>query len=206
MADDEGAAYWESVYGQPIHVYSNARSGPQGELEEMDDDEYAAYVRRKMWEKTHQGLLEERARKEEQKKQKESKQEEARKLTREMEESLRRGDERRKRKSWKVRYEEYAQAWSTWDGGLESMSWPVSGGQRKDINSDNVRDFFVNGLDPVEIGETAFFAKLKEERVRWHPDKVQQKLGDKFDESVSRDVTAVFQIVDKLWSDTRPKK
>ncbi|CAI4217990.1 unnamed protein product [Parascedosporium putredinis] len=51
MADDEGAAYWEGVYGQPIHVYSNERDGPQGELERMTDDEYAAYVRQKMWEK-----------------------------------------------------------------------------------------------------------------------------------------------------------
>ncbi|KAI0128868.1 hypothetical protein BJ170DRAFT_349788 [Xylariales sp. AK1849] len=205
MADDEGASYWEGVYGQPIHVYSNAKPGPKGELEQMDDDQYAAYVRQKMWEKTHQGLLEERARKEEQKKQTESKEQEARRLTKEMEESLRRGEERRKRKSWKIKFEDYAKAWAGWTGDLEGMSWPVASGRREGISSDTVRDFFVSGLDPIEIGEKDFLAKLKDERVRWHPDKIQQKLGTKFDESVSRDVTAVFQIVDKLWADSRGK-
>ncbi|KAK9781888.1 hypothetical protein SCAR479_01759 [Seiridium cardinale] len=205
MADDEGASYWEGVYGQPIHLYSNQRSGPQGELEQMDDDEYAAYVRQKMWEKTHQGLLEERAKREEQRQQKDTKETEARRLTKEMEESIRRGDERRKRKGWQTRWDAYVQAWTAWDSGVESMSWPVAGGNRADINSENVRDFFIHGLDPLEIGEKEFLAKLKEERVRWHPDKIQQKLGGKFDDSVRRDATAVFQIIDKLWSDSRSK-
>ncbi|KAH6654021.1 hypothetical protein BKA67DRAFT_563975 [Truncatella angustata] len=203
MADDEGAAYWEGVYGQPVHLYSNQRSGPQGELEQMDDDEYAAYVRQKMWEKTHQGLLEERARRQEQERQKEDKQKEAHKLTKEMEDSLRRGDERRKRKGWRSRWDAYLQAWSEWDGHVETMSWPVAGGSRADISSENVRDFLINGLDPLAIGEKEFLAKLKEERVRWHPDKIQQRLGARFDDSVRQDVTAVFQIIDKLWSDTR---
>lgn len=205
MADDEGAAYWEGVYGQPIHVYSNAKPGREGELEQMDDDEYAQYVRRRMWEKTHQGLLEERARREKKKEEAESKQQEAKRLTKEMEESLRRGEERRKRKTWKVKFEDYAKAWSEWDGESEGLSWPVASGRRGDISSENVRDFFVNGIDPLEVGEMGFLAKVREERVRWHPDKIQQKLGDKFDESIRRDVTAVFQIIDKLWSDSKPK-
>ena len=61
------------------------------------------------------------------------------------------------------------------------------------------------GIDAGEAGEAEFLARLKEERVRWHPDKIQQKLGGRVDEAVMRDVTAVFQIVDKLWSDTRSK-
>ncbi|KAK8126723.1 uncharacterized protein PG998_002482 [Apiospora kogelbergensis] len=219
MADDEGAAYWEGVYGQPIHVYANARqqaSQRGGELEQMTDDEYAAYVRQKMWEKTHQGLLEERARREEAKKAKDDKEAEARRLTRQMEESLRRGEERKRRRSWRDKYEEYAAAWADWDGTLEGMSWPVAssssssstgagGGERVEITPETVRDFFVNGLDPVEIGESVFLARLKEERFRWHPDKIQQRLGPGFDETVRRDVTAVFQIIDKLWSDVRAK-
>ncbi|KAK7923289.1 hypothetical protein PG985_007360 [Apiospora marii] len=215
MADDEGAAYWEGVYGQPIHVYANARNtgggGEGGELEQMTDDEYAAYVRQKMWEKTHQGLLEERARREEAKRAKDDKEAEARRLTRQMEESLRRGEERRRRRTWRDKYEEYAAAWADWDGTLEGMSWPVArssgdnSGDRAEISSETVRDFFVNGLDPIEIGESVFLAKLKEERVRWHPDKIQQRLGPGFDEAVRRDVTAVFQIIDKLWSDIRAK-
>ncbi|OTA60401.1 hypothetical protein K449DRAFT_332339 [Hypoxylon sp. EC38] len=206
MADDEGAAYWENVYGQPIHVYSQEKPGPDGELERMDDDEYAAFVRQKMWEKTHQGLLEERARREERRKRKEREEEEARRLTRDMERSLRRGEERRRRKSWRERFEEYVKAWCEWDGELEGMAWPVRSGRREDVDADAVRDFFIMGIDPEEVGESEFLVKLKEERVRWHPDKIQQKLGGKVDQAVMRDVTAVFQIVDKLWSDTRSKR
>jgi hypothetical protein len=206
MADDEGAAYWEGVYGQPIHVYSQARTGPEGELERMDDDEYAAYVRQKMWEKTHQGLLEERARREERRKQRERNADEAVRLTKEMESSLRRGEERRAKRGWRERWEAYIKAWDLWDGTLEGMAWPLRSRRREDVAPDTVRDFYVMGIDPVEVGETEFLAKLKEERVRWHPDKIQQRLGGKVDEAVMRDVTAVFQIVDKLWSDTRSKQ
>ncbi|KAK8088044.1 hypothetical protein PG997_003005 [Apiospora hydei] len=201
MADDEGAAYWEGVYGQPIHVYANARPSAEGggELEQMTDDEYAAYVRQKMWEKTHQGLLEERARREEAKRAKDDKEAEARRLTRQMEESLRRGEERRRRRSWREKYEDWPVARSS------SSSSSSSDGSRAEISPETVRDFFVNGLDPIEIGESVFLAKLKEERFRWHPDKIQQRLGAGFDENVRRDVTAVFQIIDKLWSDIRAK-
>ncbi|XXG96587.1 hypothetical protein Hte_002875 [Hypoxylon texense] len=219
MADDEGAAYWENVYGQPIHIYPQTRpsgtanAADAGEeekeaacLERMDDNEYAAFVRQKMWEKTHQGLLEERARREARRKKRDEEQAEAARLTREMERSLRRGEARRRRKGWKERFDEYVQAWGAWDGAPEGMAWPVRSGRREDVDAAAVKDFFVLGIDAEDIGEAEFLAKLKEERVRWHPDKIQQKLGGKVDEAIMRDVTAVFQIVDKLWSDTRAKK
>ncbi|KAI1426970.1 hypothetical protein F5Y12DRAFT_223521 [Xylaria sp. FL1777] len=209
MADDEGAAYWEGVYGQPIHVYSQERAGEpggEGELERMDDDEYAAYVRQKMWEKTHQGLLEERARREERRRQKERDAEETARLTREMEASLRRGEERRARRGWREGWDTYIRAWEVWDGTLGGMAWPVRSGRRQDIEGGAVREFYVMGIDPVEVGEVEFLARLKDERVRWHPDKIQQRLGGRVDEAVMRDVTAVFQIVDKLWTDTRSKQ
>ncbi|KAI1433382.1 hypothetical protein GGR50DRAFT_503948 [Xylaria sp. CBS 124048] len=206
MADDEGAAYWEGVYGQPIHVYSQERAGPEGELERMNDEEYAAYVRQKMWEKTHQGLLEERARREEMRRQKDRDAEEAARLTKEMERSLRKGEERRMKKSWRERWNTYTGAWDAWDGSLEGITWPVRSGRREDIDAAAIREFYVMAIDPVEVGEVTFLAKLKDERVRWHPDKIQQRLGGKVDDAVMRQVTAVFQVVDKLWTDTRSKR
>lgn len=206
MADDEGASYWESVYGQPIHVYSNEKVGQAGELEQMTDEEYAAYVRQKMWEKTHAGLLEERAKREEQRKQKKEEERKERKLHEEMEQSLRRGEERRQRKRWIEQWEEYTRAWAEWDGTPERLPWPVDGRQQKDINESDVRFFFVHGLDVKDAGEKSFAAKLKDERVRWHPDKVQQKLRGTVDGEIMKDVTAVFQIIDKLWTDLRPKE
>ncbi|KAK5989059.1 hypothetical protein PT974_10557 [Cladobotryum mycophilum] len=206
MADDEGASYWESVYGQPVHVYSSEKVGPSGELEQMTEEEYATYVRRKMWEKTHAGLLEERERREKERKKKKDEERQNRKLHEDMERSLRRGEERRRRRRWVDGWEAYTQAWAAWDGTLESMSWPMEGGQRKDINEKDVRDFFIFGLDLENIGEKEFAARLKDERVRWHPDKIQQKLGGQVDGEVIKDVTAVFQIVDMLWNDMRSEK
>ncbi|KOS19566.1 hypothetical protein ESCO_001213 [Escovopsis weberi] len=229
MADDEGAAYWEAVYGQPVHVYAAGRVGPAGELEQMTEDEYAAYVRARMWEKTHAGLLEEKARREERRRRRDEEQRRDRRLREEMERSLRRGEERRRRRAWAARWDRYAQAWAAWDGTPEGIAWPVeegdgggggnddnqtkgsngggeSAGHRPaDIREEDVRRFYVLGLDLERIGEKEFAARLRDERVRWHPDKMQQRLGGRRtdDEQLIRDVTAVFQIIDKLWGETR---
>lgn len=206
MADDEGAAYWEGVYGQPIHVYSDEKVGPAGDLEKMTDEEYAAYVRQKMWEKTNAGLLEERARREEERKRKKEEDRQNRKLREEMDRSLRRSEERRRRRRWADGWDTYTRAWSAWDGTLDKIAWPVLSGQRKDVNEEAVRDFLMYGLGLEDIGEKEFAAKLKEERVRWHPDKIQQRLGGQSDGDVIKDVTAIFQIVDRLWGQTTKKK
>lgn len=205
MADDEGASYWEGVYGQPVHVYANERVGPTGELEQMTDDQYAAYVRQRMWEKTHAGLLEERAKREEARKRKEKEERHSRKLHEEMERSLRRGEERRQRRVWTHRWDEYTQAWGAWDGTPKTLAWPVESGLGDDVDEDAVRAFFVQGLALDDIGEEAFASRLKDERVRWHPDKMQQRLGGQVDDEIMRRVTAIFQTIDRLWADTRPK-
>ncbi|KAK3313836.1 hypothetical protein B0H66DRAFT_643313 [Apodospora peruviana] len=211
MADDEGAAYWEGVYGQPIHVYSAEKPTAGGKLERMTDDEYAAHVRQKMWEKTHAGLLEERARRQRQAEEDNRKTEEGRQIAAEMERSLRRGEQRRKRRVWKELWDDYVKAWAGWEGETMDIPWPVSvgdgveasGEERGKVMAEMVKAFFVNGLRLEEISEKEFAARLKEERVRWHPDKMQQRLGGKVEEGVMRDVTAIFQAIDALWNDTR---
>lgn len=44
---------------------------------------------------------------------------------------------------------------------------------------------------------------LKAERVRWHPDKVQQRFGGTVDEGTMKVVTGVFQVVDSLVEEER---
>ncbi|KAG5997497.1 hypothetical protein E4U54_002357 [Claviceps lovelessii] len=219
MADDEGASYWESVYGQPIHVYSNEKVGATGELEQMTEEEYAAHVRQRMWEKTHAGLLEERAKQDERRKQKQEEEARARKLRREMDQSLRRGEERRQRRRRRAQWDEYCRAWTAWNGTIETLAWPVAAtdggpgpalglgrpGGGHGVREEDVRSFYVHGLDVERVGEGEFVSKLKEERVRWHPDKMQQRLGGSVDGEVMRDVTAVFQIIDKLWTEVRAR-
>ncbi|KAL1835604.1 hypothetical protein VTJ49DRAFT_6341 [Mycothermus thermophilus] len=221
MADDEGAAYWEAVYGQPIHIYAPPGSGPSGgggELERMTDDEYAAYVRQKMWEKTHAGLLEARARREREREEAARRAEEEARVAREMERALRRGEERRRKRAMRDGWERYRTRWAEWeermknggggdgvDADGDGIPWPDGVGEVRgaEIQRDKVRAFFVNGIGLEELGEKEFAARLKEERVRWHPDKMLQRLGGKVDEAVMRDVTAIFQVVDALWNDTR---
>ncbi|KAK3302153.1 uncharacterized protein B0T15DRAFT_542111 [Chaetomium strumarium] len=217
LADDEGAAYWESVYGQPIHIYPAPGAGDGsaggGMLERMTDDEYAAYVRQKMWEKTHAGLLEARARREKKREEERRQLEERERVAREIERSLRFGEERRKKRAWKERWRGYLERWQAWEegegkeAGVEGIPWPdgaeSGGGSEGSVSGEAVRAFFVKGIGLEELGEKEFAAALKEERVRWHPDKMQQRLGGKVDEKTMRNVTAIFQIVDALWNETR---
>lgn len=215
MADDEGAAYWEGIYGQPIHIYpQEAPNRETGELERMTDEEYAAHVRQRMWEKTHAGLMEEKAKRAKRREERarrdrevEARAEEEQRIQREVERSLRRGEERRKKREWTERFLDYGTKWEGWDGGADTLPWPTKSGRRKDVDDEEVRAFFVRGLDLETLGEREFAVKLKEQRVRWHPDKVQQKLGgrEKADEGVMRDVTVVFQVIDTLYDDIRPK-
>jgi hypothetical protein len=44
---------------------------------------------------------------------------------------------------------------------------------------------------------------LKVERVRWHPDKMQQRFGQHIDSDAMKSVTAVFQVIDRLWTERR---
>ena len=202
MADDEGAAYWEGVYGQPIHIYPPDRLNPHGELERMTDEEYAAHVRQKMWEKTHAGLLEEREKRKRQAEERARKDDENRRIQIELERSLKRGEQRRKKRVWRDKWEGYVDRWAKWDGKtVREIPWPEEG--KTEVDTETLRVFFVNGLNLEELGEKEFAARLKDERVRWHPDKMQQRLGGTVDEAVMRDVTAIFQVIDALWNDTR---
>jgi hypothetical protein len=211
MADDEGAQFWEGVYGQPIHTYSDVKQGPQGELEKMTDEEYAAYVRAKMYEKTHQHLLEEKARRDAAKKEQERLAKEGRREEREaqrfrdkVEESLKRGEERKKKRVWEERWATYMQRWEELGKPPHRIPWPTESGSRKDITRAEVEKFFLLAPSSGSPNETELFKILKSERVRWHPDKIQQKLGGQgVDESTIRAVTEVFQIIDAMWNEGR---
>lgn len=236
LGDDEGAAFWESVYGQPIHTYPSARHGPEGELEQMDDEEYAAYVRARMWERTHQGLIEERERRRlEREKEKERAKERAQasgrnrtkdeSFERAVEESLKRGQERKKRKAWVEIWERYLQSWdrlnahstATSSDGVDGeklhlrnlICWPVQSGKRSDISREAVENFIRHAPGDTSVGkkdDVNITNIMKMERVRWHPDKIQQRYGALgIEEPVMKSVTEVFQILDHLWNVEKEK-
>lgn len=238
LGDDEGATFWEGVYGQPIHQYPDTYANQEtGELERMSEDEYAQYVRRKMWEKSWEGM--EAARE-----QRKAEQEEERRRLREerarpgsrhphgntadvfegqIEASLRRGRRRKEQKRWQELWQDYLTRWmglqtmatdrplSNQDDGRlvlrHQIAWPVETGKREDVSREEIEKFVRQGNTSQDADEEtvdAFMTKIKKERVRWHPDKIQQRYGFMaIDEDTLQGVTAVFQVFDSIWNELR---
>jgi hypothetical protein len=184
----------------------------------MTEDEYVDYVRRRMWERTREGMLaeQERLRAERQQKRKEEAQRNAQagreEFERAMEDSLRRGAERKRAKTeWGVPWAEYLKSWETIGKAAEGPApkplrnlifWPVRSGRRADVRPQAVEEFMRHAPAPAELLST-----LKAERVRWHPDKIQHRYGALgIDDVVMRSVTEVFQIVDRMWSEERERQ
>ena len=176
MGDDEGAAFWENVYGQPIHNYPNTYEDEEtGELERMTDEEYAQFVRRRMWEKSWEGIeaaKEEKRKERAREKQRVRKEEKARDKESEalyndrifdtqIEASLRRGERRKERKRWQQLWEDYLRRWDDLkafaqhrqksDTNREQLflrnkiAWPVETGKRKDVSREEIERFIKKG-------------------------------------------------------------
>lgn len=221
LADDEGAAYWEGVYGQPVHIYPDMKPGPDGKLERMNEEEYADYVRTRMWEKSHQHIVEEReAREKARQKRKEQRSHQNEDMEREeaeredirqrMEESLRRGEERKRAKEVEAAWETYSKKWAelnnvqhlaeeTNANVCNLIPWPVTSGKAKHVSKEEI-ERFLRGSGAWKDDSSAL---LKAERVRWHPDKMQHRFGQHIDVDTMKSVTAVFQIIDRMWNDRR---
>lgn len=253
LADDEGAAYWESVYSQPIHVYPRPTfETARGELEQMNDEQYAAYVQTRMWEKKNPQIVLERERKEK------SKREEEEERTKEREEFVR----RKQRAAWdrankegarkfagldsegEERYEyvldpggaskhskddsseEYRHAWvsyiAAWDklklellearekqegssnaSPSQRIPWPVL--QSKPVTKPNIEDFMRHAPHNNDDSGPTRLQILKMERVKWHPDKIQQRFTGSVDEGTMKIVTGIFHVVDALLEDERER-
>jgi len=220
MADDEGASFWESVYGQPIHNYARPSHTfkDKSPLDVMTDNEYANYVRAEMYKKSHEYIYEERARREKERKRVKQQEEQDRKDWQRMErDRLLKEQERRKRKG-RRRWDEYVQDWerilavSTATSATSNLQngsgqarqqkmnipWPVNSGELADVSQTSVETFLRSANVP---DDRQFSEMLRRERVRWHPDKAMQRWGrDKMDEETLKGVTSVFQVIDGLWN------
>lgn len=220
LADHEGAAYWERIYGQPIHIYERpTRYNADTQMyEPVSNSEYVKHVQQKMWQRTHAGEVEDmRRRKREHEKRMAEEAEYQRlrnerrrqrmredRLKGEMEEALRRGEARRRRRAREDDFARYMKSWETWDGTQAGIPWPTDSGMRDDMRETTIRSFFANGLSG-SAGSAEFATGLKEQRVRWHPDKMQHRMGgkDKVTKDVMEDITMVFQVIDTLYNDFR---
>ncbi|PWW74313.1 hypothetical protein C7212DRAFT_283484 [Tuber magnatum] len=210
MADDEGAAFWEGVYGQPINIYP--RPNGHGELERMTDEEYAEYVRSRMWEKTHEHIIEERIRREEARRARRQRGKEEQKMWEEGERSRCRQEKARRRlkdKAWaEKQWKGYLDQWREILAGKVDgdIPWPVESGELRDIEKVSLERFYTNIRQCLSEDESLLDV-LKVERIRWHPDKAQQRWGKRgLSEEEQRGITTVFQTVDSLWVEYKGRK
>ena len=242
MADDEGATFWEGVYGQPIHTYPDERCNEEtGELEKMSEEEYITFVRREMWKRSREGIEAQRAERmrERLRKEQERTRTDARKkgaigepdpsaFERDVEDSLRRGQERKKKVVWRDRWIAYQKAWDDLyhlssvrntaasrpdDKAIHlrnKIPWPVESGERKGVSAVNIEMFMIKmaesitTTDNLEENLRQLLSNLKTERVRWHPDKVQHRFGSlDIDEETLKGVTEVFQVLDRMYNERK---
>ncbi|KAK5242307.1 hypothetical protein LTR40_012830, partial [Exophiala xenobiotica] len=140
-----------------------------------------------------------------------------------VEASLRRGERRKDRRRWHALWQDYLRRWDELQATAQNrprpeedreqvflrnkIAWPVESGKRKDVHRDEIERFVRKGTASLESDENTgdpLVNALKTERVRWHPDKIQQRYGFmEIDESTLKGVTAVFQIFDDIWAEVR---
>ena len=227
LADDEGAAYWESVYGQPIHTYPHPRRGTSSGvdddashdendkpiLERMSDDEYASYVRAQMWKKSHSYITEERkrrdqAREDERRRKKEDEQKSASwreqnlRIENLMDESVARARRRKTMAEWKEIWECYRRAWEDLRKHAESPRGskqdPILR-KRLDITEENTRCTTTSLPWPVKSGRSRDIGKTAvEEFMRFGP--VADHSQEGFKET---DLLAVLKIERVRWHPDR---
>ncbi|KAJ6135480.1 hypothetical protein N7512_000640 [Penicillium capsulatum] len=237
LGDDEGAAYWESVYGQPIHTYDipAVPKGPDGILEQMSEEEYVAYVRARMWERTREGIAEEQERIRAERRRAKAAEDDAQRRDSDrrafdaaMMDSLARGAERRQMKAWDGVWAKYVASWEEIGrvfaaSASASASASIGDGEASADGSASLRNLLFwpvltgkrRDVSPDAVREflvrapksTDLLATLKIERVRWHPDKMQHRYGAQgIEDAVMQSVTEVFQIVDRMWTEERERK
>ncbi|KAF4551538.1 Hypothetical protein D9617_13g100390 [Elsinoe fawcettii] len=234
LADDEGAAYWEGVYSQPINVYPRPKThhaspgSAQDEaypLEEMTDEEYVQYVKRKMWERANPHLVREMEMRAEREREGKQRRRAGEGGVGDVDAALARGEERRargekdkrERERWEGVWERYVRAWKVeglGKNGARDLPWPSEGGRMEDVDRESVARFLEKVVRYVlpEPGKGEADAKLKvamlkAERFRWHPDKVQHRFGgaDVLGEEVMEKVTGVFQVIDEMLEQERKR-
>ena len=96
------------------------------------------------------------------------------------------------------------------------IPWPTRSGEAIDVSTEAVGAFFRAGSAAISTlegqsvlessaSEEQLLALLKAERVRWHPDKMAQHYGALgiLGAAELKTVTAVFQIVDRMWGELR---
>ncbi|KAG9243820.1 hypothetical protein BJ878DRAFT_422755 [Calycina marina] len=242
LNDPDGALEWEAKYGVPFHKVHQTKQAANG-MVNLSYDELVRGAKALIWAHTPEALAAERTRRDECKKMEKQKRQEAiaekmrskevqkkremerkkqEELDARIEESLRRGGERRAARTWQGRWRlarSSAEKWdiyiAAWNAntsgkaqlGMDDIPWPVSSGRFEDLNKESVKGFLSRApRDKMWGGERPLLKEIislvKAERIRWHPDTVQRHFGGQgVDIEVLKAVNEVSSLINEVWSD-----
>ena len=242
LTDTEGAAEWEGKYGISISKIPKLKQGQDGKMVSMTFLELERSAKATLWKNTPEALQAEKARRNEKKKAEEQEAQEEREAQRRsrdakrrlekkrqaqadldarIEESLRRGNERRAPKTW---FEKWQASWSSaekweiyaanWESHVKDqhplhindIPWPVVTGKFEDLDISSVKEFLMRAPREQLWGGKSpsieqFQNLVKTERIRWHPDSVQRQFGGQgVDAEVMKAVNEVSSLINEVWS------
>lgn len=197
----------------------------------MTDEDYVNYVKTKMWEKKHPEVLQQRKQNDREKKLEEEERTKRRErfVRRKEQRAWERSQSNKIDDGENDRYEyqfagetngtnddntrdkasangwtNYLSAWdelkhdlvhSPFTTQTNRIVWPLLESQTP--TKANVKAFMRT------LPQRSRFRALKAERVKWHPDKMQQRFSGRVDKATLEKVTAVFQTMDELYEEER---
>ncbi|KAK9761446.1 hypothetical protein K7432_013645 [Basidiobolus ranarum] len=209
MAEDEGQDRWDNYF-----EHRNWR-GNGNKIDTLDDEEYREYVVSGMYARRHAAEIEEKKRRDEARKARKRDREEARKKWEKEESKLR--DERLRKREIRREVEmeqarkEYYSRWGQVkldkdELNFFSIPWPTAEVSEKALSSDtftisSLREFF---LSP-NITSTEQRKIVRQEQLRWHPDKFTQVFGERFSNGkerhiIQKSVQSISQALNELWA------
>jgi hypothetical protein len=184
MDDDERLDSIEarfSAYHVPDRWQDSEPSSSTTNPNDMDEDEYAEWVRRGMWERRHKQELEEKERRE---KEREDRKYQARRAERErrrMEEEDRQRHREHEARRSKGAYDAYLSSWSLLASralskgslSLKDIPWPMSSplAATSDISSDQISSFLFADLSSADKPRKQ---RIREALLIYHPDRFEK--------------------------------
>ncbi|KAG9305553.1 hypothetical protein G9A89_003616 [Geosiphon pyriformis] len=208
MIGDEGndfysnhfASHWES--GGSVFYDSNG-------LQTMSEEEYAAYIRKGMYEKKHKHKLNKQREQQEARHQKfkEKEREKARIFLEEQERNQRRKEKRtlRRQMMMKEQREIYYTRWQNFDSNSQdiikakNIPWPIE--NVKEISKGNLDEFLFSGIENRKQKRTI----LRQEQIRFHPDRWLKWLGrmepGKETQKIMDRVNEISRLLNTLWEE-----
>ncbi|KAK3190638.1 hypothetical protein K4F52_003329 [Lecanicillium sp. MT-2017a] len=95
------------------------------------------------------------------------------------------------------------------DPGVKDVKvpWPTKSGKLGDVNEENIREFFSQGLQLEQISGESALQTMNLEDKRWHTDKIVSRFGCEILVGEHKDaLNTITRAVIELWKQTKVRK